>query len=46
MESGIDSRDLNFAHQVVGAGERVRLVSDAAVYRKCQVRGTEVSPRE
>src|SRR6266853_239247 len=43
MKSGRDPRVLNFVHQVAGAGEIVRCVSDQAIHRKCQFRSPEVS---
>ena len=43
MKPGIDSRSLNFVHQVVGAGERMRITSYFAVYGKCEVRSPEIS---
>ena len=43
VESGIDPRDLDFVHQVSGAGEVMRRVSDRAVHGKCDVRSPEIS---
>ena len=43
VESGIDPRDLDFVHQVSGAGEIVRRVSDQAIDGKRDVRSPEVS---
>ena len=43
VESGIDPRHLNFVHQVGGAGEVVRRVSDKAIDGKRDIRSPEVS---
>ena len=43
MEPGIDSGSLNLLHQLVGAGERMRITSYFAVHGKCEVRSPEIS---
>ncbi len=42
MESGIDPREFDFVHKVIGASEDVGLSSDLAIHGECEVRGPEV----